>query len=556
MEVIRDAIAELKEKHIDKVIYKRRGKEILDLELRCDYRRKTRHFLIDKPDKYCPRDPKPGSGGTGSTTPPPSTNGTPGNGNTTPSQPGTGSTPANPTSPASEMDLALLAVTRLSYGPATGELDNVTKMKFSAWLNQQLNPSQIDDSALDQRLAAILALSQTNAQLRDSTTISAQKRSLSDELLSATLLRKVMSKRQLLEIMTEFWSDHFNVDINKDGVLPLKFADDKGIRANALGRFRNLLGHSAHSPAMLYYLDNRVNRGKSPNENYAREIMELHSLGVKGGYTEMDVKEVARCFTGWTVNQTTGEFMFDATIHDNGTKNVLGYAIPSNGQQEGLMVLDILANHPSTAQFISKKLCQKLVSDNPSSSLIAEISNVFMANQGNIAQTIRAITMTAEFGASQGKKLRRPLEYTAAALRVLGASLEKPTALSNYLNHMDQFPFSWQPPTGYPDSAVSWLNATGLLTRWNLAQALTKGITGISVNLTGLIGPTLTAEGITSQLEQRCLGKPLSPTSHNTIVTLLAGGQPTTQPLPAATLAQLLPATIGALLSSPEFQVK
>ncbi|TCV84739.1 DUF1800 domain-containing protein [Sulfurirhabdus autotrophica] len=556
MEAIRNAIDNLKEKHIFKEKYESAKKEALEREMRRDHKRKSKHFHNVKSEKYCPRDPKLESGGTTGSTPPPTTNGAPGNNNTTPAQPGTGSTPANPTSPASEMDLALLAVTRLSYGPATGDLNNVTKMQFSTWLTQQLNPSQIDDSTLDQRLATIPALSQTNAQLRDSTTISAQKRSLSDELLSATLLRKVMSKRQLLEIMTEFWSDHFNVDINKEGVLPLKFADDKGIRTNALGRFRNLLGHSAHSPAMLYYLDNRVNRGKSPNENYAREVMELHTLGVKGGYTETDVKEVARCFTGWTVNQTTGEFMFDATIHDNGTKNVLGYAIPSNGQQEGEMVLDILANHPSTAQFIAKKLCQKLVSDNPSSSLIAEISAVFMANQGNIAQTIRAITMSADFGASQGKKLRRPFDYMAAALRVLGASLDTPTAIGKYLDRLDQFPFSWQPPTGYPDSAASWLNASGLLNRWNFAQALTKGITGISVNLSGLIDSTLTAEGITSQLEQRLLGKPLSSTSHNTIVTLLAGGQSTTQPIPAATLTRLLPATIGAMLSSPEFQVK
>ena len=501
----------------------------------------------------------PGAGGgTGSASTPP----TPPAGNIPQPHPGSG-TPgsSNPDSGGAlrplEKNLVLLAITRLSYGPASGDFDRITKMGFDAWLTEQLNPNQIDDSALEKRLASIPALAQTNAQLRDSKTIEEQKRSLSNELLSATLLRAVFSRRQLLQVMTEFWSDHFNVDINKDNVLPLKFADDKGIRTHALGRFRDLLGHSAHSPAMLYYLDNRVNRGKSPNENYAREILELHTLGVKGGYTETDVKEVARCFTGWTVNQTTGEFMFDAGIHDNGSKMVLGRTIPSGGQQEVETVLDMLASHPSTARFIATKLCRKFISDNPSSTTISQIASVFTASQGNIAEIMRAITMKSEFGPLVGLKLRRPWDYMVASLRALGAGVDNPVVVDSHIRAMDQFPFSWQAPTGYPDNAVAWLNASGLLARWNFAQVVAAGrLSGITVNLQMLLGGANTAQAIVARLEQSFLGRPLSVQSNNAITALLAAGQPATQPMTAASMMSLLPLAVGALLSSPEFQVK
>lgn len=471
-------------------------------------------------------------------------------------QPPAGNPPGMPDpagAPPLEKDLVYLAAMRFSYGPAAGELDQITRMGFDVWLSQQLYPSQINDSLLESRLQSIPSLRQTSAQLMDSATLKAQKRSLVAELFSATLLRAVLSRRQLLQVMTEFWSDHFNVDIGKDGVLPLKFADDKGIRTHALGRFRDLLGHSAHSPAMLQYLDNRLNRGKHPNENYAREILELHTLGVKGGYTEQDVKEVARCFTGWTINPANGEFMFDASIHDNGSKIVLGRTIPPGGQQEAETVLDILAYHPSTAQFIADKLCRKFISDNPSPTVVTNIAAKFMANQGNIPETIRAIAMQSEFGTSFSQKFRRPWDFAVSSLRALGAAMDNPLAVSSSILAMDQFPFSWGPPTGYPDNMAAWLNASGLLARWNLAQYLARGI---SADLQGLISGANTAQGIVARLEQRLLGRPLTTQTSNAILALLSGGKPVTQPLDATAIKTLLPVAVGAVLSSPEFQVK
>lgn len=559
--LIKSRVSKARLEKLKKVSREVRGRVIKSCKRKISLRPRPPHGVPKLPPKSpIPPAAKPGAGGgTGPAPTPP----TPTTGNIPQPQPSTG-TPGSPSPDAGgalrplEKNLVLLAVTRLSYGPAAGDFDRVTKMGFDAWLTEQLSPNQIDDSALEKRLASIPALAQTNAQLRDSKTISEQKRSLSAELLSATLLRAALSRRQLLQVMTEFWSDHFNVDIsNKEGVLPLKFADDKGIRTHALGRFRDLLGHSAHSPAMLYYLDNRVNRGKSPNENYAREILELHTLGVNGGYSETDVKEVARCFTGWTVNQTTGEFMFDAGIHDNGSKTVLGRTIPSGGQQEVETVLDMLASHPSTARFIATKLCRKFISDTPSSTVIAQIAAVFTASQGSIAELIRAIAMRSEFGTSLGVKLRRPWDYMVSSLRALGAGLDNPAAVDSYIRAMDQFPFSWQPPTGYPDNAVSWYNASGLLARWNFAQALAAGrLSGITVNLQGLIGSANTAQSIVPRLEQSFLGRPLSTQSNNAITALLAAGQPPTQSMTAAAMTSLLPLAVGALLSSPEFQVK
>lgn len=464
-------------------------------------------------------------------------------------------------SPGDAKTLAMLAATRLSYGLRPGELDRIGHMGFEAWVAEQLAPAQIDDSAADARLAEIRATQQTNAQLLDSKTIQADKRDLAHELVNTAVVRAVLSKRQLAEVTTEFWNDHFNIDIGKSLCLPLKFQDDQRNRTHALGRFRDLLGNSAHSPAMLYYLDNRSNQAKGPNENYARELMELHTLGVNGGYTEQDVKEVARVFTGWTVDAASGEFRFDAARHDNGSKTVLGHSIGPAGAAEGEQVLDILAAHPSTASFIARKLCRRLVSDSPSDALVAEVSAVFGASQGSIAAVVHAIVMSADFAASSGKKLRRPFDLAVAGIRALDATVEisdlLARAIDGQCSAMGQSLFRCQPPTGYPDTAVAWLTASNLLARWAFAQALAGGrIDGVKVNLAPLIGASTTPEAIVAALNQALLNGSLPGTSRQAIAASLAGNQAPTLPLAAAALAQRLPATVGLVLACPDFQVK
>jgi uncharacterized protein (DUF1800 family) len=465
------------------------------------------------------------------------------------------------TSPGDAKTLAMLAATRLSYGLRPGELDRIRHMGFDAWVAEQLAPAQIDDSAADARLAEIRATQQSNAQLLDSKTLQAEKRDLARELVNAAVVRAVFSKRQLAEVMTEFWNDHFNIDIGKSLCLPLKFQDDQRNRTHALGRFRDLLGNSAHSPAMLYYLDNRSNQAKGPNENYAREIMELHTLGVNGGYTEQDVKEVARVFTGWTVDAATGEFKFDAARHDNGSKTVLGHSIGPGGAAEGEQVLDILAAHRSTASFIARKLCRRLVSDSPSNALVAEVSAVFSASRGDIAAVVHAIVMSADFAASLGKKLRRPFDLAVAGIRALDATLEISDLLARAIdaqcNAMGQSLFRCQPPTGYPDTAPAWLTASNLLARWAFVQALAGGrIDGVKVNLAPLIGAATTPEAIVAALNQALLDGSLPHASRQAIAAWLAGSQAPTLPLTAAVLAQRLPVAVGLMLACPDFQVK
>jgi uncharacterized protein (DUF1800 family) len=280
------------------------------------------------------------------------------------------------------------------------------------------------------------------------------------ELADAKLIREVDSNRQLYEVLVDFWSNHFNIDTAKNDCSVLKVVDDREvIRPHVLGKFRDLLEASAKSPAMLNYLDNALNsagraasapvpgstemtmaqgqkllaanqraRKGGINENYAREIMELHTLGVDGGYTQADVQEVARCFTGWTIDGK-GQFVFAPGRHDNGPKTVLGHSIPANGGiHDGEMVLEILSSHPSTAHFISRELCQRFISDNPPASAVDRTAGVFMKTQGDLREVVRSIITSPEFlsSASFGSKIKSPLEFAVSAVRATGSTIAPP----------------------------------------------------------------------------------------------------------------------------------
>jgi uncharacterized protein (DUF1800 family) len=310
-------------------------------------------------------------------------------------------------------------------------------------------------------------------------------------LRRTAILRAVYSKRQLFEVMCEFWSDHFNIDPGKGDCRYTKIGDDRDvIRTHALGNFRDMLRTSALSPAMLWYLDGRANvkrtPNEKPNENYARELMELHTLGVHGGYTQHDVMEVARCLTGWTILakrndgfsgnlqsplKDRAKVVFRKDAHDNGAKQVLGQDIPAGlGEGDLDRVIDIVAAHPSTAQFIATKLCVRFISDDPPPAAIETVTRAFADSHGDIKTTLRALFATPEFHASTGAKFKRPFHFVVSALRATNAETDADRGLMSYLEKMGQTPFRWPTPDGYPARAPHWHST--LLWRWKFALAL------------------------------------------------------------------------------------
>src|SRR5215216_1093658 len=393
------------------------------------------------------------------------------------------------------------------------------------------------------------------------------------DLHASRILRAVYSERQLQEVMVDFWTNHFNIFANKGADRWLLPAYDRDtIRPFAMSKFSTLLEATAKSPAMLFYLDNfqsvSPNSGRplrpqqqrrGINENYARELMELHTLGVDGGYTQKDVQEVARCFTGWTIFQprggaaaanammgeagrrNAGTFFFNARVHDDGEKTVLGHKIPSGGGiKDGLMVLDILAHHPSTAKFIATKLVRYFVSDTPPQSLVDRVAATFTKSDGDIRETLKAIFFSKEFNSTEAYrvKIKRPFELVISAIRTLGADTNGGPGTHQWIARMGEPLYGFQTPNGYSDAAESWVNTGGLLERMNFGLALANNrIQGTRVSLA--------KNGEQAKVMDEYLK------------TLLAGD------ISAATREALLkqlepsdPATkvVGLILGTPEFQ--
>jgi uncharacterized protein (DUF1800 family) len=323
------------------------------------------------------------------------------------------------------------------------------------------------------------------------------------DLLESKLLRAIGSNRQLAEELDDFWFNHFNVFYEKgsDRFLIPEYERD-AIRPNVLGKFRDLLEATAKSPAMLFYLDNfqsvkadidannknrKVKRGL--NENYGRELMELHTLGVNGGYTQQDVTEVARCFTGWTILEPRkgGGFFYNDKLHDKNEKVVLGHVIPAGGgMEDGEQVLDILATHPSTAHFISKELAQRFVADNPPESLVEKMALTFVASNGDIREVMKTMLESKEFW-SQGAyraKLKTPFEMVASSVRALGANVTDAWALANQVGNLGEPLYRKQEPTGYSNLNSEWVSSASLLNRMNFALQLAKnGVEGVKVDI-------------------------------------------------------------------------
>jgi len=375
-----------------------------------------------------------------------------------------------------EIDPVFHLLSRAAYGPWPGDLDRVRRIGTDAWIAEQLAPEKIDDTLCDLRARRFETLHHDPGFCYEY-----KKPVLREEITRHTLLRAVYSQRQLFEVMTGFWTDHLNINLEKGDCIYLKPSDDRlVIRAHALGKFKDLIRASAASPAMLVYLDGKENKKAGPdgipNENYARELLELHTLGVHGGYTQQDVLEVARCLTGWRLRTKwrRGTVYFDPALHDNGEKRVLGRIIPAGGGESDLdRVTEIVCRHPSTARHIAAKLARRFVSEEPPASLIDRVASVFTSTDGDIKALIRIILTSDEFKAARGLKFKRPFHYIVSCLRALGADTHAHQPLVEYLLRMGQGPFQYPTPDGYPDRAAPWLGT--LLWRWNFALALASG---------------------------------------------------------------------------------
>lgn len=387
-------------------------------------------------------------------------------------------------------------------------------------------------------------------------------------LVAGKFLRAVYSERQLEEMMTDFWFNHFNVSVKKeaDRYYSIPYERDV-IRRHAFGKFEDLLVATAQSPAMLFYLDNfqsvapdarlmrRMQRAKRAprglNENYARELMELHTLGVGGGYTQKDVTEVARCFTGWTIDMRSpgGGFRFIPQLHDGKRKTVLGKRIDAGGMEDGLRVLSMLAKHPSTARFISTKLAERFVADQPPAALVDAMSATFLRTGGDIREVLRTMFFSKEF-MSEGAyraKVKQPFEMVVSAVRALNADVAQPLALARELDRLGQPLYRKQEPTGYSAMNAEWVNSAALVERMNLALGLAAN------QVPGVRWRDIPASG--QAMVERARGEWLLPVSETTIASIgKAVADPAQEQLRnfrGATEAQIW---AGLLLGSPEFQ--
>ncbi len=408
---------------------------------------------------------------------------------------------------AVEIDPDFHLLSRAAFGPWPGDLERLKEMGRDEWIEEQLRPERIDDTLCDfraQRFESLFFSAGDAYEFR--------RPVLREELTRHSLIRAVYSRRQLFEVMAEFWTDHLNIDLEKGDCIYLKPADDRDvIRKHALGNFHDLIRASATSPAMLVYLDGRTNKveknrkgeikpGSKPNENYARELLELHTLGVDGGYSQQDVFEAARCLSGWTVDlmrgmaadmfnvfaHPRGTPWFRGDWHDDGEKRVLGQVIPAGGGERDLgLLVDIVCSHPGTARHIAKKLCRRFVSIQPPQALVDRVAAEFSNTGGDIKSLLRVIFKSDEFLASRGQLLKRPFKFIVSSLRALAADTHANRPLVEALNRMGHGLFQYPTPDGYPDEETPWMGT--LMWRWNFALALANAdVPTVKVDIRGL----------------------------------------------------------------------
>ncbi|MFI7585742.1 DUF1800 domain-containing protein [Spongisporangium articulatum] len=369
---------------------------------------------------------------------------------------------------------SLHLVRRTTYGPTPALLTEIGSLGAAKWLDRQLAPQTIDDSACDKLLARYPALDwsipTTRAKLNNSGGWDAMF-----QVVRATLTRALWSKRQLFEVMVEFWSNHLNVTCPSSDVWDNRADYDRVIREHALGSFDDLLVEASLHPAMQRYLDNASSNKWHPNENQGRELLELHTVGVGAGYGEDDVKNSARILTGVTVGND-GTALYKPAWHWTGPVQVLGFTHQNADAAGGLDVakayLRYLARHESTAAQLARKLAVRFVSDDPSPGLVERLAQTYLDHDTAIVPVLRELFSSSEFKAAAGQKVRRPYEDVVATVRVLGLKADKAgtqgvEALHWMLAGMGHAPLAWAPPNGYPDVAAAWSSPAGSLARWN-----------------------------------------------------------------------------------------
>jgi hypothetical protein len=410
--------------------------------------------------------------------------------------------PSYPSSAIRQRETLLIA--RATWGWTPQVEADVLRSGWEAWLDRQLAPASIPDGTIDAALAGYTALRNSNQQnwaIVDGSDDGGDR--VVSQLLHGTFRRQVKSNRQLFEVMVDFWNNHFNVFLLGSGRWAhLKVVDDRTVaRAHALGRFRDLLVASARSPAMLVYLDNFPNDAGSPgglNQNYGRELLELHTLGIVDGvqpYSEADVDAAARVLSGWSIDETQHRdtFLFKPEYHHAGPISFMGGAWSTPGRsgaaavEDGIAFLGFLAGHRKTAEHIARKLCVRFVSDTPPPALVQQLADVYQANDTAIAPVLRTLFHSAAFAASAGQKVRRGLDVAVATVRITEGTLpaDPSSELAVWMHAewgllagMGQQIFGHRFPDGYPDENVEWISADGFLRRWELTGVLAKGWLG------------------------------------------------------------------------------
>ena len=436
-------------------------------------------------------------------------------------------------------------VRRITQGVTRAEVANAEKLGYQGYLDSQLDYTRIDDSEVE----AFVALKYPSLARPTLEIYAIPQSTLVETLQEATLYRAAFSKRQLYQRMVEFWSDHFNINIEKAGVN--KIEDDREvIRKHALEDFGDLLRASSRSVAMLGYLDQFASLAGSPNQNYARELMELHTLGVDGGYTQQDVADLSRVMTGWTFErQWGGRFIFDPAIHDWDAKNVMGTAIPAAspdsgaaGIREGEQVIDHLLAHPSTARFVATKLIKWLLTPTPTEAQIATVAGVFTATKGDIKSMVRA-ALKQEWLREAPLKFKRPMHYVVSALRALAPAVNGMSTANASLAETGQDLFRWETPDGYPDTLEYWDG--NLLPRWRVASRLAseRSAAQLSVNVTAFLEGT--PEASVDRMNRELFAGELPPATRAALLAYASAG---------AFDETRVRETLALALSAPAFQ--
>jgi len=461
-------------------------------------------------------------------------------------------------------DLTVHLLNRLTFGPRPSEplaLDFSKPVRFRGWLNEQLHPDKIDDSALEAKLRKIPSLD-IEPKERLQKYVPGNEEGLRPPQLDADmqgqkLIRAVESRRQLQEVLVDFWFNHFNIDMTKGKIRFSAAEYENEIRHHLFDHFEDLLLATARHPVMLVYLDNRQSKKGGLNENYAREVMELHTMGVESGYTQNDIIELARILTGWSVKDGDEEpaFVFRKNVHDDGEKNFLKMNFPAGrGEDEGYRALQALAHHPKTADFIAGQLVRFFVSDNPPPLLVKKVATTFRQTQGDLRAVYLTLFTDPEFYSlkHQGEKIKRPFFFVTSSLRAMGAEVLDGKDLSHRLKSMGEDLYHCPPPTGYRDVAQAWVNSGSMIERLQFSLDLSsQKIKGILTDVPPVIEKKSVQALILETSQKWIHRRP----QDSTLKVMLAQMQ-TENPFYADDeVRPLVKAKIaGLLLGSPEFQ--